>query len=91
MTLGAYEALRARGLRVPQDVAVVGFDDAPWTPWLDPPLTTVAQPAYELGRRAAELLLARLEEPGGPPRSVVLEARLVVRDSCGARRGRGEV
>lgn len=85
MTLGAYEAIRARGLRVPQDVAVVGFDDAPWAEWLHPPLTTVAQPAYELGATAARLLLERLQEPRRPTRSVVLETRLVVRASCGAR------
>ena len=85
MTLGAYEAIRARGLRVPRDVAVVGFDDAPWAEWLHPPLTTVAQPAYELGATAARLLLERLREPLRPTRSVVLETRLVVRASCGAR------
>jgi LacI family transcriptional regulator len=85
MTLGAYEALRARGLRVPRDVALVGFDDAPWAEWLHPPLTTVAQPAYELGATAARLLLERLGEPRRPAQSVVLETRLVVRASCGAR------
>jgi DNA-binding LacI/PurR family transcriptional regulator len=85
MTLGVYEALRARGLRVPDDVAVVGFDDAPWAAWLDPPLTTVAQPAYELGATAARLLLERRREPERLARAVVLEIRLVVRSSSGRR------
>ena len=84
MALGVYEALRGRGLRVPEDVAVVGFDDAPWAPWLAPPLTTVAQPAYELGSAAGALLLQRVQEPARPVARVVLEPRLVVRASCGA-------
>jgi LacI family transcriptional regulator len=87
MALGVYEALRGRGLRVPEDVAVVGFDDAPWAPWLAPPLTTVAQPAYELGRRAGRLLLDRIDQPSRPWARIVLEPQLVVRASCGARSG----
>ena len=87
MTLGAYEAIRAQGLRVPRDVAVVGFDDAPWAEWLHPPLTTVAQPAYELGAMAARLLLERMQEPRRPTRSVVLETPS--RRSCVVRRPPG--
>jgi LacI family transcriptional regulator len=86
MTLGVYEAVRARGLRIPEDLAVVGFDDAPWAAWLAPPLTTVAQPAYDLGRTAARLLLDRLQAPGAATRQLQLPTRLVVRASCGARR-----
>ena len=84
MALGVYEALRGHGLRVPDDVAVVGFDDAPWAPWLAPPLTTVAQPAYELGRAAGSLLLERVRQPARTHARVVLEPQLVVRASCGA-------
>ena len=51
---------------MPEDVAVVGFDDMPWAESLHPPLTTVAQPAYELGATAARLLLERLQEPRRP-------------------------
>ena len=83
MTLGAFEVLHERRLQIPGNIAVVGFDDMPWATSLQPPLTVVAQPTFELGVCAAQLLLARLREPGRPFRRVVLETRLIVRASCG--------
>jgi LacI family transcriptional regulator len=83
MTLGALEAIRARRLRIPDDLSVIGFDDMPWATILDPPLTAVAQPAYELGRTAAELLLRRVADPSLAPSEIRLPTRLVVRASCG--------
>jgi DNA-binding LacI/PurR family transcriptional regulator len=85
MTLGAIKAIHERGLRIPDDVAIIGFDDMPWADSLQPPLTVVAQPTYELGATAARLLLARLREPERPIRRIVLETALVVRSSCGAK------
>ncbi|MBH5131746.1 LacI family DNA-binding transcriptional regulator [Streptomyces sp. NA03103] len=81
MALGAIEALRRRGLRVPQDVSVVGFDDLPEVRWSAPPLTTVRQPLAEMGRVAARTVLrpARDERPD-PPR-VELGTELIVRSS----------
>jgi LacI family transcriptional regulator/LacI family repressor for deo operon, udp, cdd, tsx, nupC, and nupG len=81
MTVGALGALHQRGLRVPQDVAVVGFDDLPWAEALDPPPTVVRQPAYEVGRQAMELLLRRIVEPARPPVTVRLVPELIVRRS----------
>lgn len=81
MALGALDELRARGLRVPDDVALVAFDDVPWFAHTCPPLTAVAQPTRELGRAAVHTLLERIE--GRPAASVLLSARLVVRRSCG--------
>lgn len=75
-------ALQERGLRVPDDIAVVGFDDVPLASYVTPPLTTVRQPAYELGLRAAEFVLGALEQPMDIER-VVLPTHLVVRKSCG--------
>jgi LacI family transcriptional regulator len=84
-TLGAMAALRRRGLRVPDDVAVVGFDDFEWTEFFQPRLTTVAQPTDEFGRSAGELLIARIEHGmADKPKRVVLSPRLIVRESCGA-------
>jgi DNA-binding LacI/PurR family transcriptional regulator len=83
MTLGALEAIHERGVRVPQELALVCFDDMPWATSLNPPLTAVAQPAEELGRTAAELLLERLRDPQRIPRRIILPNRLVVRSSCG--------
>lgn len=88
ITLGALEAIRDRGLDVPRQVAVVGFDDAPWAGLLACPLTTVSQPSYEMGRRAAQLMFDRLDEPARSPTLVVLAPSLVVRSSCGARMSR---
>lgn len=84
MTVGVFLALKERGLRCPEDIAVVGFDDMVWLSAFTPGLTTVAQPSYELGKRAAELLLDRLtgHQPESP-RMVVLPPRLIIRESCG--------
>ncbi|MET7456460.1 LacI family DNA-binding transcriptional regulator [Streptomyces sp. NPDC005574] len=81
MALGAVEALRRRGLRVPEDMSVVGFDDLPEVRWSAPPLTTVRQPFTEMGRLAARtvLALARDEQPASP--RVELGTELVVRAS----------
>jgi LacI family transcriptional regulator len=84
MTLGLFLALKEYGLRSPQDIAVAGFDDQIWLTAFAPGVTTVAQPNYELGTRAAELLMDRLTgSPPESPRVVVLPTRLVVRESCG--------
>jgi LacI family transcriptional regulator len=82
-TLGALNCIHEKGLRIPQDVAVVGFDDMPWAASLDPPLTAVAQPTYELGRMAADLLLQRIKDTNREIVEVKLGSRLVVRRSCG--------
>ncbi|MBQ0985782.1 LacI family DNA-binding transcriptional regulator [Streptomyces sp. F63] len=81
MAAGALAELRKQGRRVPQDVAVVGFDDSIIARHTDPPLTTVRQPVEELGRRITELLLKEIEEPGSAEHSLVLPTSLVVRDS----------
>lgn len=83
LTLGALQAIHERHLAIPGEIAIVGFDEMPWAMSLRPPLTTVAQPAFEVGQTAAELLLARVREPSMPRRQVVLETRLIVRSSCG--------
>ncbi|MFF3857208.1 LacI family DNA-binding transcriptional regulator [Micromonospora sp. NPDC002575] len=81
MALGVYEAVRKRGLRVPDDVSVVGFDDLPEVRWCSPPLTTVRQPLAEMGMLAARtvLRLARGERIESP--RIELATELVVRDS----------
>jgi LacI family transcriptional regulator len=81
MALGALDAVRARGLRVPDDIALAAFDDIPWFVHTDPPVTAIAQPTGELGRAAVRALVDRIE--GRPGESVALPARLVVRRSCG--------
>ncbi|MBQ0987746.1 LacI family DNA-binding transcriptional regulator [Streptomyces sp. F63] len=84
MALGAIEALRRRGLRVPDDVSVVGFDDLPEMRWSSPPLTTVRQPLAEMGKVAARTVLrqARGEELDSP--RVELATELIVRHSSAA-------
>ena len=82
-------ALRERGVEVPAGLSFVGFDDIPTGELLEPPLTVVQQPTYQVGTQAAKLLLRRLREPQAPIKEVVLSATLVVRGStgpCGRRR-----
>lgn len=85
MTLGALGAIRDLGLTVPNDLAVVGFDDAPWATLVDPQLSVVAQPTREIGRVAAELLVARRADPDAPINHVVLAPDLVIRQSSARR------
>jgi len=91
VAVGVLKAVREAGLRVPQDVAVVGFDDVPITSAVEPALTTVRQPIEDMGSMAAELLLNLLKSPQDeqrPAHRIILPAQLVVRDSCGALHGK---
>ncbi len=82
LALGVLHELRSRRLRPGVDVGLVCFDDAPWAPLVDPPISVVVQPAYQVGARAAELLAERIAGTvKGRPRSVVLPTELVVRAS----------
>ena len=85
IALGVLRALHERRLRIPEDCAVVTFDDMPWAAALSPPLTAVAQPTYEIGATAARLLLARIRDPERPLERVRLQTQLIVRASCGAK------
>jgi LacI family transcriptional regulator len=77
----AWHVLRRRGLRLPHDISLVGFDDVGWMAMVDPGITVVAQPAFEMGRRAARLFLRRAADPGAPRSIEMLEPTLVVRGS----------
>jgi LacI family transcriptional regulator len=79
MAIGAMRALQRRGILVPDDVEVVGFDDIETARLVEPPLTTVAQPAFEMGRRAAEVLLALIGGESPTQRTIVLEPTLMIR------------
>jgi len=83
MTLGAFRALHEAGISIPDEVALVGFDDMPWATSLNPPLTAVSQPSEEIGAAAADLLLDRIARPDRAVRHLILETTLVVRASCG--------
>ncbi len=84
MAIGAMEALRAVGRRIPDDVAVVGFDDITFASLVSPPLTTVAQPKYKMGRMAMERLLELMAGSASRGQQIVLAPDFVVRESCGA-------
>jgi LacI family transcriptional regulator len=79
--LGVYEAARRRGLRIPQDLSVVGFDDLPAARWVSPPLTTVRQPLSEMGQVAAQMLGELIEGVQPRTRRVELATELIVRES----------
>lgn len=81
ITLGALQTIAEFGLKIPEDIGIIGFDDMPFSGTLNPPLTAVRQPAYEIGRRAAELLYQRISEPGRPNVKIVMETELIIRKS----------
>jgi LacI family transcriptional regulator len=80
---GAMASARQWGRSIPEDFSVVGFDDDQWSSFLSPPLTTVRHSGWFLGKQAGEILLERLDRPDTPPKRIVLETELVVRESTG--------
>ena len=84
LVLGAKAVLAERGVRVPQDVALVGFDDLPFAQYMSPPLTTVHLPAVELARQASNQLICLLQGEQSCCRHIILDTHLVIRGSCGA-------
>lgn len=87
MAFGAIRAARDAGLKVPQDLSIMGFDDIRFAAYVDPPLTTVRQPGLEIGRTAMTMLLAILRDAKLPQRRVVLPTELVARASVKRRSG----
>jgi LacI family transcriptional regulator len=85
MALGAMRALREAGKRVPDEIAIVGFDDMPQAATANPPLTTVRQPIQRAGVLAVEMLIDILKNGVEPPRRIILPTELVIRASCGSR------
>ncbi|MFS1301312.1 LacI family DNA-binding transcriptional regulator [Streptosporangium longisporum] len=81
LALGAVRAVRREGLRVPQDVSVIGYDDSPLMNRTDPPLTTVRQPIEAMGRAAVELLVAQIDAAARPGGELLFDPELVVRAS----------
>lgn len=86
MALGAMSALHERGISVGPDIAVTGFDDIPMAEHAHPPLTTIHQPIYEIGRMVCEKLVRLIAGEELASRSEILEPRLIVRSSCGSLR-----
>lgn len=82
MAMGALRALRDAGKRVPEDVALMGFDDMPFSARSNPPLSSVRQPVYRTGMMAAETLIDMINHPESGPRRIILPTELVIRASC---------
>ena len=84
IALGVIQAIRELGLRCPEDVSVMGFDDLDFAELISPSLSSVAQSGYQLGATAVRILLDRLADDNGPPKHLVLETQLKIRESVAA-------
>ena len=84
VAIGARAALREAGLRVPEDISMLGFDDIPWAQYSDPPLTTIRLPAQKLARTACVVLMDLLQGKEVATRRQILDTELVIRGSCRA-------
>lgn len=87
---GVYEAARLAGVRIPQDLSVIGFDDLPFTRWAGPPMTSVRQPLVEMGAAAANMIVAQARGEHPPYTRVELATELIVRQSTAPPSGRSE-
>jgi len=84
VAFGAIKAIKEAGRRIPQDIALVGFDDVPLASYFDPPLTSIHLPVADLAHRASQMLIQLVHGKHPAERQVLLDTHLVVRDSCGA-------
>jgi LacI family fructose operon transcriptional repressor len=82
LAAGVLMAIRQSRLAIPDEIALVSFDDPTWAKLVEPALTVIEQPTYEIGRTAAELLIKRIQDPTRSHREVVLKTKLIVRQSC---------
>lgn len=82
LTLGAFRAIRDAGLTIPDNIAIVAFDDLEWMTLMQPQLTVAAQPTYELGHTAAELLFSRIGDRQRKRQEVILQPEIIIRQSC---------
>ncbi len=85
MALGAYKAIKEKKLRIPEDIAVVGFNDDPLASVIEPNLTTVRIPIYEMGVAASKMIIALLQNQEVFPAQKILSSELIIRDSCGSK------
>lgn len=83
LTLGSLEMIHSRGLKIPKDIAILGFDDMSWAGSLNPALSAVRQHGIEIGKRATELLYQRIKDPTRVPAGVIIRTELMIRRSCG--------
>jgi LacI family transcriptional regulator len=88
LALGVMAAMRRRKLRIGRDVGLIGFDDAAWAPVVEPPLSVIAQPAYEMGKAAARLLVKRIRDRAAAPETLIMSTTMIVRESSQRRRTR---
>lgn len=82
MAVGAIRAIYEAGLKVPDDISVIGFDDILLASFIVPSLTTISQPSHEMGLLAAELVIKQIQNPQSPPQHIILSPSLIIRDSC---------
>ncbi len=83
LTLGSLETLLKQNIRIPEEIAIVGFDDMYWAASLNPPLTAIRQHGFEIGQRATELLCQRILNPTRLPVNMIIKTELIIRKSCG--------
>ncbi len=86
LAIGAMVFAKEKGLHIPGDLSVVGFDDMEISAYYDPPLTTMAVPAYEMGRLAAKILIENIQGEGKTPQQYILDTNLIVRGSTGKKK-----
>ena len=82
IAIALYRAAASVGLRIPQDLSIIGFDNLDMASHLNPPLTTVAQPFLEIGRQAAQILVSRLQGESSDYQQITLAPQLIIRESC---------
>jgi len=85
VAIGVLRAAREHGLRIPEDLAIVGFDDIPMAVSVNPPLTTIRLPVYGIGWAAADLLISMITNGQNRDTNILLDTELIIHGSCGAK------